>query len=66
MLFRSKLKAWDIAAGVLLIQEAGGVVTDFSGGDNYLQSGNVLAGNPRIHSAMFKVLKETLPDSMRQ
>lgn len=60
-----KLKAWDIAAGVLLIQEAGGVVSDFAGGDNYLQSGNVLAGNPRIHSAMFKVLKETLPSAMR-
>lgn len=44
-----KLGPWDIAAGVLLIEEAGGVVTDFNGGKDYLTSGNVVAGNPAIH-----------------
>ena len=37
------LHPWDIAAGVLLIEEAGGVVTDFEGGKEYLKSGNVSA-----------------------
>lgn len=43
------LQAWDMAAGVLLIQEAGGVVSDFAGNDEYLKSGNVIGGNPQLH-----------------
>ncbi len=39
------LAAWDMAAGALLIQEAGGVCTDFGGRSNYLESGNIIAGN---------------------
>jgi myo-inositol-1(or 4)-monophosphatase len=48
------LKSWDIAAGILLVQEAGGRCSDFAGGDNQLASGNVLAGNPKLfkHLAM--------------
>jgi myo-inositol-1(or 4)-monophosphatase len=53
------LKPWDMAAGALLIEEAGGFVSDLRGGDRYLESGDILAGNPRIHSAMMQVLKET-------
>ncbi|HSH28583.1 MAG TPA: inositol-1-monophosphatase, partial [Thiohalobacter sp.] len=41
-----KLNPWDLAAGVLLIQEAGGIVGDFTGGHKFMQSGNVVAGNP--------------------
>jgi len=44
------LREWDMAAGVLLIQEAGGIVSDFHGGDQYLQSGNIVAGTPKLHA----------------
>lgn len=43
------LQAWDMAAGVLLIQEAGGLVSDFAGNDEYLKSGNIICGNPKLH-----------------
>ncbi|SFR63127.1 inositol monophosphatase family protein [Thiomicrospira sp. ALE5] len=42
------LKPWDIAAGILLVQEAGGRCCDFAGGNNQLVSGNILAGNPKL------------------
>ncbi|MBI2995063.1 MAG: inositol-1-monophosphatase [Gammaproteobacteria bacterium] len=42
------LKPWDIAAGALMIKEAGGIITDMDGSDCYLESGNVVAGNPKI------------------
>lgn len=42
------LKEWDIAAGALLVQEAGGIISDFSGRDRYLENGNVVAGSPRL------------------
>jgi myo-inositol-1(or 4)-monophosphatase len=46
--FEFRLSPWDIAAGVLLIQEAGGSVSDLDGGERYLESGNVLAGSPGV------------------
>jgi myo-inositol-1(or 4)-monophosphatase len=42
------LKPWDIAAGALLIKEAGGLVCDFNGGEDYLNSGNIIAANPKV------------------
>ncbi|MGH9382082.1 MAG: inositol monophosphatase family protein [Thermoanaerobaculia bacterium] len=54
--FEFRLSPWDIAAGELLIREAGGVVTDLDGGDRQLATGNVLAGSPRVHAAMRGVL----------
>ena len=51
------LAPWDMAAGALLIQEAGGKVTDFFGGQDYFQRGHVLAGNPRIHAQMARLLR---------
>ena len=50
------LQPWDMAAGVLLVQEAGGLVSDFRGGNNFMQSGNVVAANPKI----FKILLQSL------
>lgn len=47
--FELGLSPWDIAAGSLLIKEAGGVVTDFGGGNDYIWTGNIIAGNPAIH-----------------
>ena len=60
------LNPWDMAAGCLLIQEAGGIVTDFSGNRRYLESGNVLAGNPKIHEQMLALIKQKLPAGFNQ
>ena len=48
------LKAWDIAAGALLVQEAGGINSEQSGGTNFLPSGNIISANPKILKAMLK------------
>ena len=47
--FEFRLSPWDLAAGVLLIREAGGIVTDLDGGQGFLESGNVVAGGPGVH-----------------
>jgi myo-inositol-1(or 4)-monophosphatase len=54
------LNIWDIAAGVLMIQECGGLVTDLGGRDGYQQTGNVVAGNPKIHEALLKLIEPHL------
>ncbi len=46
------LKPWDMAAGVLLVREAGGDVTDMAGGQNMLASGSILAANPTLHDTL--------------
>ena len=56
---------WDIAAGVLLVQEAGGVATDFAFNDKYLQSGNIIVGNPRMHQLMYHTLEPHIPDNLK-
>jgi myo-inositol-1(or 4)-monophosphatase len=50
------LKSWDIAAGIVILREAGGFVSDCAGGESYLQSGDILVGNEAIHREMLKVL----------
>lgn len=50
------LQRWDIAAGALLIQEAGGFVSDPAGGETYLESGDIVAGNPKIAKKMLQKL----------
>lgn len=55
--YEYNLNSWDMAAGVLLIQEAGGVVTDFQGGDEFLFRGDVLAGCG-VHPEVIKVIQE--------
>ena len=56
-----KLKPWDMAAGILLIEEAGGLVGDFQGGFDYFSSGNILAANPRLFKQMLKLLQPHVP-----
>jgi myo-inositol-1(or 4)-monophosphatase len=51
------LSAWDIAGGALLIMEAGGLVSDFEGNDQFLESGNVLAANPKILGQMIQIVQ---------
>jgi myo-inositol-1(or 4)-monophosphatase len=59
------LKQWDMAAGILLIQEAGGAVTDFSFKDQFLQSGNLIAGSPKMHQLMYQAIEPFLTDNLR-
>jgi myo-inositol-1(or 4)-monophosphatase len=54
------LKIWDIAAGALIIQEAGGMVADNNGDEHYLQTGNIVAGTPKVFKAMLPVIQETV------
>lgn len=60
------LKPWDMAAGCLLIQEAGGVVTDFAGNQHYMETGNVLAGNLPVQEQMLALIKPKLPESFNK
>ncbi|MEO0202617.1 MAG: inositol monophosphatase family protein, partial [candidate division WOR-3 bacterium] len=53
-----RLKKWDIASGIIIIKEAGGVVTDLEGGENYFETGNLLcAGNLKLHKQMLELIK---------
>jgi len=54
------LQQWDIAAGILLVREAGGFVTDFKGSDRGLAQGQVLAANDQLHSKLHKLLAGAL------
>lgn len=57
--FEFRLSPWDIAAGALLIEEAGGRVTDLDGGEEYLKSGNVVAGSAALHSELLQIIRES-------
>ncbi len=50
---------WDVAAGILLVREAGGVVTDLDGGQRALDCGHILAANEPLHPLLMKFLKDT-------
>lgn len=54
------LGAWDIAAGSLLIREAGGIIIDPTGGEDYLQSGHVITGNPKIVKELTQIISTYL------
>ncbi len=54
------LNDWDMAAGALLVREAGGLVGDFGGGDDFLTTGNVVAGNARIFKEILQHIKPHL------
>jgi myo-inositol-1(or 4)-monophosphatase len=53
------IQAWDMAAGILMVREAGGIVTDVDGGTTMLESGSVLAANASIQKHMIALLKST-------
>jgi myo-inositol-1(or 4)-monophosphatase len=59
------LSPWDFAAGALLVTEAGGTVTDLTGGDRYLETGNVVAANLKLHAAMVERIRPFLGPSLR-
>ena len=54
------LNKWDIAAGILLIKEAGGLVSDFQGGNQFYEDGNIVAANPKVLKPLLQTLKPHL------
>jgi myo-inositol-1(or 4)-monophosphatase len=63
--FEIGLSPWDIAAGCLLIKEAGGLVSDFTGEDGYLKSGHVVAGNPKVFAQLLQTLQPHVTPALR-
>ena len=55
--FEYSLAPWDVAAGAFIVEEAGGIVCDFSGGDNYLFGKEMFASNPFIEKELLEILK---------
>ncbi len=56
--FEYSLNAWDVAGGILLVKEAGGELSDFKGGDDYLFGRQLIAGNPQILKALQGLIRE--------
>lgn len=56
--WESGLMLWDIAAGSLLIQESGGLMSDFMGDQKFLATGMIVAGNPKIHEELIKIVRQ--------
>jgi myo-inositol-1(or 4)-monophosphatase len=54
--WQRNLNYWDIAAGIILVKEAGGFVTDFKGSNKYLENKTILASNSNINEEMIKIL----------
>jgi myo-inositol-1(or 4)-monophosphatase len=60
------LSEWDMAAGALLVQEAGGLVSDFTGGHEFLEKGHVVAGNTKCFKAVLTAIQPHLPPSLKR
>jgi len=58
------LNDWDMAAGALLVEEAGGLVSDFSGGSEYLETGNIVCGNPRVFKEILQKIRPCLNEAL--
>lgn len=58
------LNDWDMAAGALLVKEAGGLIGDFSGGNDYLETGNVVAGTPKVFKEILQKIRPHLTDNL--
>ena len=54
--FEKGLQAWDIAAGSLIVREAGGYVSDLDSKDNYLLNGEIIASNPKLFPSILKLI----------
>jgi myo-inositol-1(or 4)-monophosphatase len=63
--FEIGLNAWDIAAGCLLVIEAGGLVSDFVGEENFLKSGNIVAGSPKVFVQLLQAIQPHLTPALR-
>lgn len=63
--FEINLSTWDIAAGGLLVQEAGGIVGDFEGNESWLTTGNIVAANPKVFAQMLQTLAPHLTPDLK-
>ncbi len=63
--FEIGLNIWDIAAGCLLILEAGGLVSDFAGEEGYLQSGHVVAGTPKVFAQLLQAISPHVTPALK-
>ncbi len=54
------LKSWDMAAGVLLITESGGLLSDFSGGNAYLDQGDIVCGTTKVFKPLLQIVQKTM------
>lgn len=59
------LSEWDMAAGALLIQEAGGLISDFTGGHEFLEKGQIVAGNTKCFKAVLTAIQPHLGPSLK-
>ncbi len=59
------LHLWDIAAGVLLIEEAGGLVSGLSGNPDHLETGHIVTGGPRVFKAMLQKIRPHIPADLK-
>jgi myo-inositol-1(or 4)-monophosphatase len=57
--FELGLNTWDVAAGAVLVQEAGGRVTDWSGGETWITTGDILAGAPAVHELLLQLAAQS-------
>ncbi len=60
------LSPWDMAAGMILVREAGGFVTDLDGGDNIMTKSQIAAGNDTMHHELIRLLREAGKEAARQ
>jgi myo-inositol-1(or 4)-monophosphatase len=51
------LKPWDIAAGIILVREAGGMISELNGRDGMLKTGSILAANPSLYRELMQIIK---------
>ncbi|MCP4598777.1 inositol monophosphatase family protein [Neptuniibacter sp.] len=63
--FQIGLNQWEMEAGLLLVQEAGGLVGDFTGSNNFRSNGNLIAGNPKMFKALLKGLQPSLTEELK-
>ncbi len=63
--FEIALHPWDMAAGVLLVSEAGGLVSDFAGEADYLNTGNLVAGSPKVFGQILPIVQAHRSDALQ-
>ena len=56
------LAPWDVGAGALLVTEAGGIVTDFSGGQRWLERGNIVGASTGVHEGLMRVMERDVTE----
>jgi myo-inositol-1(or 4)-monophosphatase len=56
--YELNLSPWDVAGGAYLVQQAGGIVSDFKNGNNFVFGNTILAGNPTVHKEILKLIEQ--------